>query len=91
MSGLVELSIALLELLEAEGRALRKATLNTGRALALLVGAGVFLLAGAALLGWALYQYLLTLTTPSLSAAIIGLLALLLGGALLWFSHRRNR
>ncbi len=91
MRSLVELSIALLELLEAEGRSLRKATMNTGRALVLLFAAGLFLIAGAGLLAWALYQHLLTLTTPALSAAGVGLLVLLLGGVLLWLSHWRSR
>lgn len=81
----------MLELLEAEGRSLRRATLKVGQALGLLAIAGLFVIAGASLLAWALYQHLLTITTAALSAAIVGLLVLVLGGGLLWLSHRRGR
>ncbi|MEX1032998.1 MAG: hypothetical protein WDZ30_06525 [Cellvibrionaceae bacterium] len=57
----------------------------------LLVLAGLFLALGTGLLAWALYRYLLTLTTPALAAAILGSLMVLLGGGLLWLSNQRSR
>lgn len=83
--------IALLELVEAEGRDLRQATMKTGQALVLLLVATFFLVAGAGLVVWALYQYLLTLTTPAAAAALVGLLAMVSGGGLLWLSRKRSR
>lgn len=65
--------------------------MKTGQALALLAAAGLFCVLGAGLLAWALYQYLLTVTNPAAAAALIGLLALLSGGGLLWLSNRQSR
>lgn len=79
------------DLLEAEGRALRQATMRTGIALAcLLVAAGV-LLAGAGLLLWGCYQWLSAAIGGIGAKAIIGLFMVAVAGGLAWTAIRISR
>lgn len=83
--------IALADLLEAEGRALRKAVLRTGAGFALLIIAALFALAGLGLCMWAVYLWLATSLGPSGAAALTGAMSLILAGVLAWITIRLNR
>ena len=91
MSAVADLVIALVELLEAEGRALRRALLGAGVGLGLVVAATVLALAGLGLCVWSAYLYLGTLLEPALAALATGTLTLVLSGGLLWLALRLNR
>lgn len=77
VQSLVDVLIALIELLEAEAEALRKNAKRLGFAAAVIaVGASVatlLLLAGSALLIWSLYLALAAPLGPALSALLCGL------------------
>ncbi len=83
--------IALLDLLEAEGRALRHAVTRTGWSLAFIVVTAALLLGALALMLWAFYQFL----EPRLgapAASLITGLAMLIPAALAavtaqWLKH----
>jgi len=83
--------IALTDLMEAEGRLLRRSTIRTVIAagcigvtvLLALVGAGFFL--------WAGYRYLLPLTGPVTARLICGLVVLCLAGLMAWLTRRLTR
>jgi hypothetical protein len=80
LRGLAELIIALLELLEAEARALRAGSFRLGLSLALLGTAGTLMLVGVGLILRALYLYLgfIIGTSSTASKALAsGLVALL--------------
>lgn len=85
-----EYLIALLELLQAEGRAVRKRLYDLGVSLILAWVAGVLTLAAMALLIWALYLALVPVVPQSVAALVCGLLLLLVSGGLLWSAGRRN-
>jgi hypothetical protein len=78
-------------LVEAEGRSLRQATVEVGFRLLLLAFAGMLLTAGVALSGWALYEYLLTMLGAAFSALLVGLLAIVIGGGMIWQIRRNCR
>ena len=88
---MADLVIALVELIEAEGRALRRALLNAGLGLGLVGAATVIGLAGFGLCLWSVYLYLLTLLAPPLATLATGVLTLCLSGGLLWLASRLNR
>lgn len=83
--------IALAELLEAEGRALRQATLRTGIGLACLLIAAVVLLVGLGFCLWAGYQWLSMAMSPIAAKGLIGLLMVAMAGGLAWTAIRINR
>jgi hypothetical protein len=91
MNAVADLVIALIELLEAEGRALRRAMLDTGVGLGLIVVASLFALAGLGLCFWSAYLYLVTLLGQPLAALATGVLTLCLSGGLRWAASRLNR
>jgi hypothetical protein len=88
---LAELVIALTDLLEAEGRALRKSVLRTGVGLACLGVASLLLLLGLGLCLWGVYLWLAVLLEPAAAAALIGVVSLLLAGGLAWMAIRLGR
>jgi hypothetical protein len=91
LRGLAELIIALLELLEAEARALRSGALRFALSLALLGTAGTLILVGVGLLLRALYLYLaISLSAPT-ATLITGVATLLVSGGLVWSARRLNR
>ena len=83
--------IAVAELAEAEGRALRRATARLGQGLGLAAVAAVLVAVGMGLLLWALYQYLETVMSPASTALVTGLATLLAAGVLAWTAHRISR
>jgi hypothetical protein len=91
LRGLAELIIALLELLEAEARALRSGSFRLGLSLALLGTAGTLTLVGLGLLLWALYLYLVIFLSQPTASLITGVVTLLLSGGLVWSARRLSR
>lgn len=91
MNSLAELLIALCELIEAEGRALRRSLIRTGAGLGLLVISAVFGLTGLGLCLWSAYLYLDTQLAAPLAALATGALTLLLAAGVLWIALRLGR
>lgn len=91
MRGLAELIIALLELLEAEARALRSGSFRLGLSLALLGTAGILMLVGVWLILRALYLYLAIFLSPPTATLITGVVTLLVSGGLGWSARRLSR
>jgi protein-S-isoprenylcysteine O-methyltransferase Ste14 len=91
MSALADLTIALVELAEAEGRALRRGVVRAGASVGLIALAFAFALGGLALCLWSAYLYLATLLSPPQAALVTGLLTLVVAGGLLWTALRTNR
>lgn len=83
--------IALVELLEAEGRAAKRHALRTGTGLGLLLAAIVLFLAGTGFLVAAAYVALSGALPPSVALVICGALVLILGGATTWIARRVAR
>jgi hypothetical protein len=91
LRGLAELIIALLELLEAEARALRSGSFRLGLSLALLGTAGGLMVVGVGLILRALYLYLDIFLSPPTATLITGVVTLLVSGGLLWSARRLSR
>jgi hypothetical protein len=91
LRALAELIIALLELLEAEARALRSGAFRLGLSLALLLTAGTLTLGGVALILRALYLYLTIFLSPPTATLITGVVSLLVAGGLVWSARRLSR
>jgi hypothetical protein len=91
LRALAELLIALLELLEAEARALRSGAFRLGLSLALLVTAGILTLSAVALILRALYLYLAIILSPPTATLITGAVTLLVAGGLVWIARRLSR
>jgi hypothetical protein len=83
--------IAILDLLEAEGRAWRAALARLNVSLALFAVAVVLLLAGVALLVWGLYQGLAAALGPAGGALVAGAITTMLGGTILWAARQAMR
>jgi hypothetical protein len=77
--------------MEAEGRALRSATLRTGMGLACLFVAAILLLVGIGFSLWACYQWLSCSMGPIGAKALIGLFTMAIAGGLAWTAIRINR
>jgi len=91
LRGLTELIIALLDLLEAEARALRSGSFRLGLSLALLGTAGILMLVGVWLILRALYLYLAIFLSPPTATLITGVVTLLVSGGLVWSARRLSR
>ncbi|HEC19127.1 MAG TPA: hypothetical protein ENI97_07250 [Gammaproteobacteria bacterium] len=73
-----DLVIAFLDLLEAEGRSLRDATLRLGWGLAFVLLAMLIGLVGVGFFLWGVYQYTAIWLNPPAAALLMSLLALIL-------------
>ena len=91
MNSLAELLIALCELIEAEGRALRHSLMRTGASLALLLVSAVLGLVGLGFCLWGAYLYLGTKLDAPLATLATGSLTLLLSAGVLWIALRLGR
>jgi hypothetical protein len=91
LNALAELAIALVELLEAEGRAFRRSLMRTGAGLGLIVTSAILGLTGLGLCLWSAYLYLGTVLEPPQAALAAGGLTLALAAVLLWIALRLNR
>jgi len=88
---LSDLVIALLDLLEAEGRALRSSALRVGLGLGLLVIAVGMLMVSAAFLLWSAYQVVSLWLGPASAALAMSLLALLIALLIVYLVKWLNR
>lgn len=88
---MTEYIIALVDLLEAEGRVLRSTVMRTGVGLACLAVAALLTFAGLGLCLWAAYQGLAAQVGPASAALVIGVLTLLLAGLMAWTAIRLTR
>ncbi len=88
MSGVAEMMIGVVELLEQESVALRRRVTKTLLGFALKLGAVVLLIVGMVWLGWAGFSQLSTMLSTPLAALISGVLMFILAGGLLWLSDR---
>ncbi len=80
--------IALLELLEAEGRSAGKATVAIAMKVALLVGGAILVTIALGVLGWSLFWALEPHWGRAWAAFACAILLLILGGGLMWFANR---
>lgn len=83
--------IALADLAEAEGRALRQSILKTGLGIVFLTAAALLLVLGLGFSLWGLYTWLAASQGAAAAAAIIGFVALVLSGGLAWTAIRLGR
>lgn len=88
MNAIAEYVIAIADLVEAEGRALRQGAVLVGWALALIVLATALLLFGVGLWIWALYLLAETVLPAWLAAALTGAIILGTAGVIAWMSAR---
>lgn len=88
---LSDLVISLLDLLEAEGRALRSAVLHVGLGLGLLVIAVGMLMVSMAFLLWSAYQFVSLWLGPGVAALAMSLLALLIALLIMYLVKWLNR
>ena len=85
---LADLVIALVDLLEAEGRVLRQQTARVAGAMVFIALAGLLALGGVGLCLWGLYGHLAAAAGPANAALLTGAAALLAAGAGLWIATR---
>jgi len=83
--------IALADLLEAEGRALRKSVMRVGGGIACLAAAVLMAVVGVGLCLWAAYLWLATPLGSAAAAAVIGGVLLCLAGGLTWVAITLSR
>ncbi len=83
--------LAMADLVEAEGRLLRRNVLRTGLGLVLVAVAGLFAVIGAGLCLWAAYLGLLPRLGGAGAALLIGVVAWSLAGVLSWLAIRLAR
>jgi len=88
---LADIVIALADLVEAEGRALRRSVVRTSLGIAFLRAATLMLVLGLGLCLWGIYQWLSSAMGPAGAASFIGALALLFSGGLVWLAMRLGR
>lgn len=85
---LAELLISAVELVELEGRSLRRKVQGLMQSLVMMLAAGAMLIAASVWLTWALFTALATALSPALAGLIIGVVSLLLAGGFLWLSRK---
>lgn len=88
---IARLIVRLADLLEAEGRALRKSVVKVSVALSLALAAGLIAVAGVSLLGWALFAALRYGVGAPAAAAICGALLLATSTWAFLIAHRMGR
>jgi hypothetical protein len=91
LRALADLTIALLDLLEAEARALRAGSFRLGLSLALLGAAGVLGLGGMGLILRAVYLYFALVLSPPTATLMTGIVTLFVSGGLVWSARRLSR
>ncbi|MFZ0469242.1 MAG: hypothetical protein WAL92_10005 [Thiogranum sp.] len=83
--------MAVADLLEAEGRALRRSTARLGGSLVLFALAGLLAAGGLCLCLWGLYQYLAVSLGGTAAALLTGVTTVVIAGGLLWIGQRMSR
>lgn len=91
LRSLTDIIIALTDLAEAEGRALRRAIFRTGWGLACMLVMGLLVAGGLGLCLWASYQYMAGQLGHIEAALLAGVASLLLGGGFAWLAIRLSR
>jgi len=91
LRSLTDIIIALTDLAEAEGRALRRAIFRTGWGLACMLVMGLLVAGGLGLCLWAAYQYMAGQLGHIEAALLAGAASLLLGGGFAWLAIRLSR
>ena len=79
------------DLLEAEGRALRRSTARLGGSLVLFALAALLAAGGLCLCLWGLYQYLAVSLGGTAAALLTGVTTVVIAGGLLWIGQRMSR
>jgi hypothetical protein len=79
------------DLLEAEGRLLRRTVMRAGVGLAMVAVAALLVFGGLAFCLWAVYQGLVAQLGPVNAALVVGVLMLLLAGLMAWIAIRLSR
>lgn len=91
MNWLTDFLLAVVDLFEAEARALRRGVARLVTSATLVVCAGVLVLAAVGLLTWSLYQYLLRYFDPAAAGGIGGvtliIVAAIMFGVAKWLSR----
>ncbi len=75
---LSDIVIAFLDLMEAEGRTLKEATMRVGWGMAFILLAAIFILIAGSFLLWGIYEQLIIVTNASTAAMLISLAAIIL-------------
>jgi hypothetical protein len=78
LTTLLDISTALLRVLEAEGRILERAVMNAGWALAFVGVASLLILTAAGFFLAGIYQYLAAQMSPAAASLLVSLLAFVL-------------
>jgi len=88
---LTHILVLLLDRIETEARALRKAVADLGWALAFIAIATVLLLIAAGFFLWGLYQFIVLYTSPIIAALLLAFVTLVLAAIAAAFAVRRVR
>ena len=88
---MTEYIIALTELLEAEGRLLRRNAMRTGAGMAILLLAALLAFVGLGFCLWAAFQGLVVQVGPVNAALVVGVLILFFAGLMTWIAIRLVR
>lgn len=91
MTGIADFIIAFLDLLEAEGRALRRAVMRLGWGLAFMLLAVLLLLAAAVFSLMGMYLFFASQFSPALAALLVSCITLLLALIIAGIAHWRTR
>ena len=83
--------VAVFDLLESEGRTLRRNVMRSGAGLALITVAALLALASVGLCVFGAYQFLLTVFDPAVAALITGGTTLLFSLVILWIGIQLGR
>lgn len=83
--------VAVFDLLEAEGRTLRRTIIRSGTGLALIAVAALLALASFGLCIFGAYQYLTTVIEPAVAALMTGGITLLFSLVILWIGIQLGR
>ena len=90
LTTLLDIAMSFLRLLQAEGRVLRKAVMDTAWALAFIGIAALLVLAASGFLLAGIYQYLATQMSPAAASILVTfpalLLALIFAGIVKWWT-----
>lgn len=85
------LIVAFFDLLEAEGRLLRRGVTNLWYSLVLVAIAGLLVLIGLALWVWAAYEFVAPQAGSGTGALVAGLVAMVEAGIAIWIIHTLRR
>lgn len=88
MHSVTEMIVRIADLAEAEGRTLRAMAVRVALGVSIIIVAAGAVLAGVALILSAVFIMTADRTGPAAGAALTGLLALCIGGVLIWLGRR---